>query len=155
MTDSVEYEVFDEERPTYVPSYIMSTFVLLGLVALAFHRVPLWPLTLAHAFFAVWFGVLFYWILLEQRQRRMFSSFRLRITDQTYAHTFRYAVTEATHFEMPLANIVQVKVSPDEPRYIEVKTDTDDDLYFLPPSADAERVVTALQKGNPGIRVVT
>jgi hypothetical protein len=81
MSESVEYEVFGEERPTYVPAYIRSTFVLLGVAALAYHRVPLWPVTLAHEFLAVWFGVLFYWILLEQRQRRMFSSFRLRISD--------------------------------------------------------------------------
>jgi hypothetical protein len=155
MADNVEYEVFDEERPTYVPSYIMSAFVLMGVASLAYYRVPLWPLTLVHAFMAVWFGVLFYWILLETRQRRMFSSFRLRITDKTYAHTFRYAVAEATHFEMPLAEIVQVKVSTSEPHYIEVKAKSEDDLYFLPPHADIEGLLAALRKGNPGIRVVS
>jgi hypothetical protein len=154
MADTVEYEVFDEERPTYVSAYIMSTFVLLGIVALAYYRVPLWPLTLAHPFFAVWFGVLFYWILLESRQRRMFSSFRLRITDATYAHTFRYAVAEAMHVELPLAEIQQVKISPTEPRYLEVKSNSEDDLYFLPPSADIDRLLAAFKKGNPAIRVV-
>jgi len=154
MAETVEYETFDDERPTYVPSYIMSTFVLLGVASLAYYRVPLWPPTLAHVFLAIWFGVLFYWILLETRQRRMFMSFRLRITDQTYAHTFRYAVTEATHVEMPLAEIVQVKVSSQEPRSIEVKSKSDDDLYFLPPSADIDRLLAAFKKGNPAIRVV-
>ena len=154
MTDTVEYEVFDEERPTYIPAYIMSGFVLLGVVGLAFHRVPIWPPTLGHLFLAAWFGVLFYWILADRRQQRMFSSFRLRVTDTTYFHTFRYAVAEATHVELPLAEIRQVKISPTEPRYIEVQGKSDDDLYFLPPSADIDRLLAALKKGNPAIRVV-
>ena len=153
MADRVAYEVFDEEPPTYIPSYIMNGFVLMGVASLAYYRVPLWPLTLGHVFLACWFGVLFYWILLETRQRRMFMSFRLRVTDTTYAHTFRYAVTEATHFEVPLAEIVQVKISSEVPRTIEVKTKAEDDLYFLPPSADIEGLLAALKKGNPEIRV--
>lgn len=155
MPSIVEYEVFDEERPTYVPCYIMSTFVLIGVVSLAYYRVPLWPLTLAHPFFAVWFGVLFYWILLETRQRRMFLSNRLRITNESYAHTFRYAVSEAPHVELPLAEIEEIKISPGEPRYLEVKGKSDDDVYFLPPSADVERLLAAFKKGNPAIRVIT
>ncbi len=151
---AVEYEVFDEERPTYVPSYIMSGFVLLGVASLAQFRVPLWPLTLAHLFLAIWFGIVFYWILLETRQRRMFLSHRLRITDDAYSHTFRYAVAEAVHVEMRLAEVEEVKISATEPRYLEVTGKSDDDLYFLPPSADIDRVLAAFRKGNSAIRVV-
>jgi len=153
MAHSIEYEVFDEHRPSYAPSHIMSAFVLLAVASLAYYRIPLWPPSVAHVVVAIWFGVLFRWILQNSRQVRTFASSRLRITDQTYAHTFRYAVTEATHVEMPLTEIEEVKVSRTEPRYIEVRGKSGCDMYFLPACADTERLLAAFTKANPSVRI--
>jgi hypothetical protein len=153
-TASVNYEVFEEDKPSYVPSYIMSAFVLMGIVALAYYRVPLWPLSLAHVFLAVWFGVLFVWMLRNARETRQFLSQRLTVTADTYRHSFRYAIAEATHVEMPIAEIESVRVSADEPLYIEVIGKSDSDVYFLPRTADVEPLIAALRAGNAAIRVM-
>jgi hypothetical protein len=150
--NTLNYEVFEEERPSYVPSYIMSAFLLIAVIAIV-DRAPLWPLSLAHVFLAVWFGVLFYWIVGNARQQKQFISQRLSVSADTYRHSFRYAVAEATHVEMPLAEITDVRVSADEPRLIEVTGKSDSDVYFLPPSADVQQLVAAIKAGNPAVRV--
>jgi hypothetical protein len=151
----IEYEVFDEERPSYLPSYFMSGFLLLGVASLAYYRLPFWPLSFAHVFLAVWFGVLFRCVLQYSRQAKSFSSNRLCVTNDTYAHTFRYAVKEATHVEMLIAEIREIKISNTDPRYIAVAGKSNWDMYFLPPSADTARLVAALTAANPAIRVTT
>ncbi len=151
----VVYEVFEEEKPCYFPSYIMSAFVLIALVALGVHGVPLWPLSLAHLGIAVWFGILFRWILQNARQSKLFMSQRLLVSHDTFKHSFRYAVAEATHVEIPISEIERVKVSPEEPRFIEVVGKSDSDIYFLPPSADIEQLIAVLRMGNPAIRVTS
>lgn len=153
MTPTVEYEVFDEDRPSYFPSYIMSAFVLVGIIALVRAQIPVWPLTLGHVIVAVWFGVLFKWILRNARQQKLFMSNRLIVTDKEYKHSFRYAVSEATHIEMPLSEIKSIKPSSDEPRYVEVIGSSDFDIYFLPKSADTDELVQAMLAGNPDILV--
>jgi hypothetical protein len=150
----VVYETFDEDAPSYLPSYILSAFALVALVSIAYHRIPLWPLSLAHPFIALWFGVLFYWMLQNARSQRQFSSDRLTVTGDAFRHTFRYAVAEATHVEMPLAEIEEVRISAEEPRYIEVVGKSESDMYFLPRGADVDRLVAALKAGNPAIRVI-
>lgn len=152
-TDSVSYEVFEEEKPSYLPSYIMSGFVLVALVSLAHNRVPLWPLSIVHLVLAFWFGTLFMWMLQNARERKMLSSHRLTITSDTFRHSFRYAVAEATHVEIPISQIEEVRISPEEPRSIEVIGKPDGDLYFLPQTADLEQLIVALQTVNPLIRV--
>lgn len=150
---AVTYEVFEEERPSYLPSYIVSGFLLVAVVAIA-DKLPAWPLSVAHVFLAVWFGVLFYWLAQNARQQRLFSSHRLSVTADTYRHSFRYAVAEATHVELRLSDITEVRVSTVEPRLIEVIGAADDDVYFLPASADLEQLVAAIKAGNPAVRVI-
>ena len=65
------------------------------------------------------------------------------------------AVAEATHVEIPVAEIREVRVSAEEPRYLEVIGRSDSDLYFLPRTADLEQVIAALRAGNPAVRVTT
>ena len=101
----MNYEGFEEDKPSYLPSYIMSGFVLVALVALAMEGLPLWPLSLAHAFLAVWFGVLFVWMVRNARQKKTFMSNRLTVTSDIFKHSFRYAVAEAKHVEIPVADI--------------------------------------------------
>jgi hypothetical protein len=156
MSESaVSYEAFEEDKPSYLPSYIMNTFVVVALIGLAYHRVPLWPLSLAHPFFAVWFGILFFWMLNNARERKRFSSQRLTITADTFKHSFRYALAEATHVEIPVAEIEQVRISATEPRFIEVIAKSDSDVYFLPSTADLEQLTAALRTVNPAIRIIT
>jgi len=154
ISPTVVYEVFEEDKPSYVPSYIMNGFVVVALVSIAYHRVPLWPLSLAHPFFAVWFGILFVWMLQNARERKLFLSHRLTVTKETFTHSFRYVVAEAKHVEIPLAEIEEVRISADEPRYITVIGKSDSDIYFLPRSAQIEPLIKALQAGNPAIKVV-
>jgi hypothetical protein len=149
---TLTYEVFEEDRPSYLPSYLMSGFLLVAVVSVA-NRVPLWPLSVAHVFLVVWFGVLYYWIILNARQQKLFRSYRLSVTADTYRHSFRYAVAEATHVEMPLSEITEVRVAADEPRRIEVTGVSESDVYFLPRSADLEQLVAAIKAGNPAVRV--
>jgi hypothetical protein len=148
----VTYEVFEEERPSYLPSYIMSGFLLVAVVTIA-DRMPAWPPAPAPVFLGAWFGIFFYWMVLNARERKRFSSHRLSVTDGAYRHSFRYAVAEATHVEMPLSDITEVRVSADGPRLIEVTGVSGADLYFLPSSADLEQLVAAIRAGNPAVRV--
>ena len=77
----VRYEVFEEDPPSYVPSYVMSAFALVAVLGLAAHGVPAWPPTAGHVFLVVWFGILFRWMLLSAREGRQFLSNRLTVTD--------------------------------------------------------------------------
>ncbi|WP_165228168.1 hypothetical protein [Aquisphaera insulae] len=147
------YEVFEEDRPSYLPSYIMSAFLLVAVVSVA-DKVPAWPPAPATVFLAIWFGVLFYWIARSASQQRVFSSHRLSVTATAYRHSFRYAVAEATHVELPLSEITEVRITADEPRLIEVTGVSDSDLCFLPASADIGQLVAAIKAGNPGVRVI-
>jgi hypothetical protein len=151
----VSYEVFEEDRPSYVPSYVMSAFVLAGLLGVVGHDQPVWPLKLGHVFMAAWFGVFFWWMLQNARSQRVFLSNRLTVADGVFRHTFRYAVAEATHVEIPVAEIESVRVSADEPPRIEVNGKSDGDFYFLPRGADVDELVAALTAANPAIRVTS
>src|SRR5262245_20400767 len=126
----VSYEAFDEDRPSYLPSYLMSAFAFGAVLGLAIHGVPAWPPTLGHVFVVVWFGVLFRWMLLNARSQKMYLSDRLTVTSDVFRHSFRYAVTEATHVEIPVAEIEEVRLSAQEPRRIEVVGKSEGDLYF-------------------------
>lgn len=153
MSDAIEYEVFEEDKPSYLPVYLMSVFVLLGLVTLGQRPLPLWPVSIAHFFWAIWFGIFFYWTLGYSRQQKTFMSHRLRVANGVFRHTFRYAVAEAEHVEIPLAEIVEVKVSSQEPRSILLTGKSDFDIYFLPASADLEQILAAIKSGNPDVRI--
>lgn len=155
MNDTVrpEYEVFEQDKPSFLPSYIMSAFVLLGIVSVWKAGLPLWPLGLGHLFFAIWFGVFFVWMLRNARSGRQFSSNRLVVTDTHFKHTFRYAIAEADFVEIPISEIKEVKILREATITIEVNAEHDFDLYVLPKGADPDRIVSALLKINPGIRV--
>jgi hypothetical protein len=153
--ESVGFEYFEEDKPSYFSSYFMSLFVLFGVISLAAHQVPLWPISLAHVVMLVWFGVLFYWICQNApRQRSQFLSDRFSVKDGIYRHTFRYAVTESTFVEIPASEITEVIISEKEPRYIAV-TGGEGDLYFVPGSADLHAFGEALKVANPAIRITT
>ena len=149
----VSYEVFEEDPPSYLPSYIMSGFVLVAVIGLAGYGLPLWPPTIAHAFLALWFGILFRWMLQNARAQRLFLSNRLTVTDAVYRHTFRYGVAEATHVEIPISEIETVRVYGDDPARLEVMGKSDNDLYFLPQTANIDELVAALKAANPAIGV--
>jgi hypothetical protein len=149
---TLTYEVFYEDPPSYLPSYIMRGFLLVAVLGVA-DRVPLWPLSVAHVFLAAWFGVLFYWIVQNASGQSLYRSHRLSVSAGVYRHSFRDAVAEATYVEMPLSEITEVRVSADEPRLIEVTGVSESDVCFLPPSADLEQLVAAIKSGNPAVRV--
>ncbi len=152
--DKIVYEVFEEDKPSFLPSYIMSAFVLAGLAMLQRSDLPLWPPQAAHAFFAVWFGCFFVWMLRNSRERTTFSSFRLTVTDEMYRHTFRYAVAEKPHVEIPIKEIEEVKITRGERATIEVSGADDADIYFLPRNSDIDPLIKALRTVNPSIRVI-
>ena len=155
MNSNVEYEVFDEYEPSYLSAYIMSVFVLLGIGSVAQSQMPLWPITMAHVFLVVWFGVLFKWILDLRRVRRVVQSSRLSVTNGLYKHSVRYAVEEYLDFEIPLAEIESIKLSTTEPQYIKVTSKTDEDVYFLPENTDFAALSDALLAGNEDIWIET
>jgi hypothetical protein len=146
------YEVFEEDSPSYLPSYIMSGFLLVT-VALVADRMPNWPPPPAAVFLLIWCGVLLRWMLLNARQQKQFISSRLSVTADAYRHSFRYAVAEATHFELPLSEISEVRITNEEPRLVEVIGESESDVYFLPPSADVQELIAAIRAGNPRVRV--
>lgn len=151
----VSYEVFEEDKPSYFPSYVLSGFVLLGILGLGIHDVPFWPLSLAHVFLGLWFGIAFYWMIRNARQQKLFTSNRLSVTADTFKQSFRYAVAESTFVEIPVSEIEEVTVSAEQPRYVEVRGKSESDMYFLPRGADVEQLVAVLKTANPAIRVTT
>ena len=152
-SDQPVYEVWEEDKPSFLPSYIMSGFVLMGLIMLLRSEIPIWPPRLAHLFLAVWFGCFFIWMLQNSRNRTSFSSFRLTITDEVYKHTFRYAIAEKPHVEIPIKEIQRIKVIRGTPDAIEVNAENDADIYFLPRNTDLDALVAALKRINPLIEV--
>jgi hypothetical protein len=155
MSERVEFEFFEAEQPTYAPAYIMSTFLLIGLLSMFKFPHPLWPPTVAHAVITVWFGVCFRWMLVYSRQMRLYSSSRLTVTQETYSHTFHYAVHEGDFVTLPVTEIVSIQINRGaDTTWIEVKATNGDDVFFLPDVASAKRVAEALTKVNPCIRVL-
>jgi hypothetical protein len=153
-SEKIIYEVFEEDEPTFVPSYIMSAFVLVGLTMLLRSDLPLWPPQAAHAFFLFWFGCLFVWMIRNSGGRTTFSSFRLTVTNEAYRHTFRYAIAEKPHVEIPIQEIEVVKITRGDRPTIEVNGADDADIYFLPRNADIDGLIKALKSVNPSIRVI-
>ena len=149
MAVDFESESWEQTDPSYVQAYIVSAFLLVGLLGIAGHQVPLTPMT--GLFFAVWFGTLLYWLVQNSRAERRFASDRISISDGQVRHTFRYTVTEAPHTEIDDASLTEVRVHSGTPIGIELIGSAGSDFVFLPTSAAVDRFRAALVRLNPAI----
>ena len=149
MPKEFEYEVFEQEGPSYVPSYIMSGFVLVGLLSIASA-----PLTLASGlFFTAWFGVFFIWMVRNSRDQRWFASDRLVVANGQFSHTFRYAVTEAEHAIVDISDIHTINVTEGDRVTIELIGFKESDFCVLPSTAKVDELLAAITKHNPHIAI--
>ena len=130
-------------------AYIVSEFLLVGLLSVAWRQVPLTPLTAL--FFTVWCGTLFYWLVQNSRAERRFASDRISIFDGQVTHSFHYTVTEAAHTRIDVASLTEVRVHSGTPIGIELIGAAESDFLFLPSSGAVERFRAALERLNPAI----
>src|SRR4051812_37747262 len=72
MEPDFEAESWESTGPSYVQSYVVSAFILIGILTIASNRVPATPLSIL--FFSVWFGAFFYWLVQNRRAERTFAS---------------------------------------------------------------------------------
>src|SRR5262245_21998530 len=98
MEPDFDSESWEQTGPSYIHSYVVSAFILVGFLAIAHHEVPVTPLSLV--VFSVWFGAFFYWLIQNRRAERTFASDRVTVANGRIAHTFRYTITEAEFTEM-------------------------------------------------------
>jgi hypothetical protein len=152
MTEEFEFEAFEQNGPSYFPSYVMSGFVLVGVLSIASNQEPL-SLT-SGIFFGLWFGVFFVWMIRNSRDQRWFASDRLLIADGYFSHTFRYAVTEAEHARIEITDIHTIKVTDGVPISIELLGHKESDFCILPSEAKIDELVSALTRRNPNIKIV-
>lgn len=152
MAEEFEYEAFEQNGPSYFPSYVMSGFVLVSVLSLDFGQ---FPLTLESGlFFSVYFGMFFVWMIRNSRDQRCFASDRLLVADGHFSRTFRYAVTEAEHASIEISDIHTIKVTHGDPISIELLGHKESDFCILPSEAKVDEFVTALTRHNPDITVV-
>ena len=102
---------------------------------------------------SVWFGGLVYWLIQNRHGEHMFASNRITVADGRVSHTFRYAITEAEHNDMLVADIKQMKIHSGEPIAIELFGERDGDFLILPNMAAVARLEAALLKHNPNIAI--
>lgn len=151
MEPDFQSESWEQTGPSYVPSYIVSAFLLIGLLNIAWWQVPLTPLTLI--FFTAWFVGLIYWLIQNRHAERTFASDRITVAGGRVAHTFRYAITEVAHSEVNMAEVKQMKVHAGDPIAIELIGENDGDFFMLPNLEAVARLEATLLKQNPNITV--
>lgn len=144
-------ESWELTGPSYVQSYVVSAFLLVGILSIASWRVPLTPMTFI--FMSAWFGGFVYWLIVNRHAERTFASDRITVADGRVAHTFRYTITEAKHTDIAVAEIKQMKVHAGEPIAIELIGETDSDFFLLPNPDAVARLEATLLKQNPNITV--
>jgi hypothetical protein len=145
-------ESWEQTGPSYVQTYIVSAFVLMGLLGIAWNGVP-FSLT-AMLFFSLWFGTAFFWIWQNRRAERTFASDRITVHNGKLTHSFRYTFTEAVHVELDVNRIETIQIHTGELIGVEVVGKSESDFVFLPDPARADRFVQTLRRLNPGIRVI-
>ena len=151
MEPDFQSESWEQTGPFYGQSYVVSAFLLIGLLSIAWWQVPLTSLTLV--FFGAWFGGLVYWLIQNRRAERTFASDRITIAGGRVAHTFRYAITEVAHSEITVAELKEMKVYAGDPIAIELIGENDDDFFMLPNLEAVARLEATLLKQNPNIAV--
>jgi hypothetical protein len=154
MNPDFQNETWKQTGPSYIQSYVVSAFILVGLLCVAHYRTPLTPLT--GLVFAVWFGFLFYMLIQNWRAERTFASNRITVADGRLTHSFRYAVTEAEFSTMDVNDIVEMKVHSGEPGEmiaVELIGAADSDFFLLPDEVQVNRLQSTLQRLNPAIRI--
>ena len=151
MEPEFECESWEQTGPSYVQSYVVSAFILVVILSIAFHQVPVTSLSLI--FLSVWFGAFFYWQIKNRRAERTFASDRITVANGRVAHTFRYAITEAEHSVMAVKDIQQMKVHAGHPIAIELIGEADSDFFLLPNEDQVSRLERTLLELNPNIQV--
>ncbi len=151
MDPEFQSESWERTGPSYIQAYIVSAFLLVGILSIASWRVPLTPLTLI--FMSVWFGGFVYWLVQNRHAERTFASDRITVADGRVAHTFRYTITEAEHTDMAVSDIKKIKVHSGEPIAVELIGSHDSDFFMLPNMETVLRLERALLKLNPHIEV--
>lgn len=147
------FEVVERDVPSYLPAYLAGGMTLLGLYLLLEHPHPLWPVTISHVFFAVWFGFQFAMIRSVLKQRRDYSSQKLSIEDDRIRHTFRYFIEEKDFAEIPISSIQRVVISGKDPLYL-MASSSDDEVFFpFPRHGNIEDFVRNIQDLNPSVQI--
>ncbi len=151
MDPDFESESWDPTGPSYIQAYVVSVFILIGIVSVALAQVPVTPLTLI--FFSVWFGVLLFWLIQNRRAERTFASDRITVANGRVCHTFRYAITEAEHSSVAVADIKQMKVHFGDAIAVELIGERESDFFVLPNPDAVGRLERSLLAQNPNIKV--
>ena len=152
MEPDFQSESWEQSGPSYVQSYVVSAFILIGFLGLASSRVPLTPDV--WIFFTAWFGAFFYWLIQNRRAERTFASDRITVANGRVTHTFRYANPEAEHSDIPVDEITEIRVHSGTPIAVELIGSSDSDFFMLPNEDQLERLRTTLQRLNPKIRYI-
>jgi hypothetical protein len=152
MEPDFEAESLESTGPSYVQSYVVSAFILIGILTIASNRVPATPLSIL--FFSVWFGAFFYWLVQNRRAERTFASDRIVVANGRVAHTFRYTITEVEHISMAVNEIKRMKIHPGEAIAIELVGEKESDFFWLPNDEQVRRLEQTLLKLNPAIQIV-
>lgn len=151
MPSDFESESWERDGPSYVPTYVLSAFVLLGLLGIAANGLPV--STLSVLFFAIWFGLALLWIWQNHRAERTFSSDRIVVREGKVTHSFRYTITEAVHQEVDVEDIQEIAIHSGDPIGIELIGQHDSDFFFFPSRDKAEQFTQTLSELNPKLRV--
>lgn len=151
MDPDFQSESWEQTGPSYIQSYIVSAFLLVGILSIASWRMPLTPMTLI--FMSVWFGAFFYWLVQNRHAERTFASDRITITDGRVSHTFRYTITEAEHTDMLIADIKSIKIHSGQPIAIELVGDRDSDFLMLPDMETVTKFKETLLEQNSEIEI--
>ena len=151
MEPDFQSESWEQTGPSYIQAYVVSAFILVGILSIAFHRVPVTPLTLI--FMSVWFGGFVYWLMQNRHAERTFASDRITVANGRVSHTFRYTITEAEYSSVAVAEIKQMKVHSGDPIAVELIGDSDSDFFMLPNPDVVARLERILLAQNPNIEI--
>ncbi|MCH7726396.1 MAG: hypothetical protein IH991_07970 [Planctomycetes bacterium] len=151
MEPDFQSESWEQTGPSYIQAYVVSAFILVGVLSIAFHQVPMTPLSLV--FMSVWFGMFFFWLIQNRRAERTFASDRITVENGRVAHTFRYTITEAEYSGIAVDEIKQMKVHSGNPIAIELVGESDSDFFMLRNEDQVDRFVHTLLELNPNIQI--
>jgi len=146
-------ESFDHEgEPSYGLSTVVSLVFLAGFLYLFFnHPVPVSPVILIGGVF--WFGILVSWTIRDRGARNALASDRVTIMNGRVTQTFRYLVSEASHVELGVDDLREIRLHGCGSVTAELIGQSDADFIKLPNEEKARSFCETLQRLNPEIRV--
>ncbi|MEQ8635642.1 hypothetical protein [Gimesia maris] len=152
MEPAFQSESWEQTGPSYIQSYIVSAFLLVGILSIASARVPLTPMSFI--FMSLWFGCFLYWLVQNRHAERTFASDRITVADGHVSHTFRYTITEAEHTDMAVTDIKKIKIHSGTPIAVELIGEHGGDFFLLPNMQAVTRLEEVLLKHNSNIEIV-